>query len=363
MGSAFLRSIVKLSREVLNFSDIGIINLNEKLSSCNDYASKNTEIFEHLKAITMNKHDWAKTVIVLIRPYIPYKIDFPYGFGSYSAHYKQYPLGRNAAQLLAAFVEDAGFHASFDSGIPVKAAAFCAGLGKYGKNSLIYAKEYGSFITIHTVVTDALFDYDNTFSGVLTDCGNCNLCIDTCPTKAITCDGRLSKGRCLREHMMSKNCVPLEMRKLLGSCILGCDICQIVCPMNNDRYEKAVLPADEEAKAFDIVKILLDCNEIVDYIGSIIGANYAKNEQILSAAAITAGNMKEIKLTSHLTKLLNFPHPQVRAHAAWALAETDKESARYAIQDAIIKESDETVKLEMENLVSQIAATSTQRHI
>jgi len=334
MGSAFLRSIVKLSKEALGFSDIGIVSFNGNLSSCNDYAKKNKEIFEHLKATTINKHDWAKTVIVLIRPYIPYKPDFPYGFGFYSAHYKQYPLGRKAAQLLATFVEDAGFHASFDSGIPVKAAAFCAGLGKYGKNSLIYTKEYGSFITIHTVVTDALFDYDYTFSGVLTDCGNCNLCVDSCPTKAITSDGVLSKGRCLREHMMSKNCVPLEMRKLLGSCILGCDICQIICPMNMDRYEKAVLPPDDEAKAFDIAKILLNCNEIVDYIGNIIGANYAKKEQILSAAAIAAGNMKEIKLVPHLTNLLNFPHSQVRAHAAWALAEIDKKSAGEVVKIA-----------------------------
>jgi len=362
LGSAFLRSIVKLSREVLGFSDIGIISLNENLICDNDHALKNREIFEHLKVTTINKHDWARTVIVLIRPYIPHKVDFPHGFGYYSAHYKQYPLGRKATQLLASFIEDAGFRTTFDSGIPVKAAAFCAGLGKYGKNSLVYTKEYGSFITIHTVVTDASFDCDNILAGDISDCGNCNLCIDACPTNAIANDGGLSKGRCLREHMLPRNYIPLEMRKLLGSCILGCDICQIVCPANKDRYAEAVMPPDEEVKAFDIEKILSDCNEmdgIADYIGSIIGTNYAKKEQILSAATITAGNMKEIKLTAYLTKLLKFPHPSVRAHAAWALAETDAQSAKDALKDVIAEEADETVRFEMENLISLKEATCT----
>ena len=321
MGSCFLRSVVKLSREVLGFSDLGIIALNEHLTCDDVLASKNREIYEHLKTTTIDKYDWAKTVVVLIRPYIPYKIDFPLGFGSYSAHYKQYPLGRKAAELLASFIEDAGFHTIFDSVIPAKAAAFCAGLGKYGKNSLIYTKEYGSFITIHTVITDALFDYDNALTGTITDCGNCNLCIDACPTKAITYDDGFRKGRCLRKYMLSKDFVPLEMRKFLGKCILGCDICQVVCPMNKDRYTKAALPPDEEVKAFDIEKILADSdetNKLLDYIGSIVGINYAKREQVLSSSLIAAGNMKEFKFVPQLTKLLDHPNPSVREYAAWA---------------------------------------------
>jgi epoxyqueuosine reductase len=353
LGSAFLRSIIKLAREVLGFAEIGLISLNGNQSFLGDIDSKGSEIYDHLKTSVTSKHDWAKTVIVLVRPYIPYKAEFPYSFGVYSAHYKQYPMGRIAAGGLAEFIENTGYKAVFDSGIPVKPAAFCAGLGVYGKNSLIYTKVYGSFITIHTVVTDASFDHDNVTVGRVTDCGNCNICIDACPTKAIMDDGKLSKGRCLREHMLPKNFIPIEMRKLMGSCILGCDICQIVCPKNKKRYAEAILPPDSEIKAFDIEMILSDnknMDQTLDYIASIVGANYVKKELILSAAAITAGNMKETKFVPHLAKLLNHPNPSIRVHAAWALAETDAQSARDILEDAIREETDTTVRFEMEKL-------------
>ena len=355
MGSAFFRSIVRLSREVLGFSDIGIFSLDGNLISDQNNISKNREIYENLKTTTRSKHDWAKTIIVLIRPYIPYAIDFPHGYGIYSAHYKQYPNGRKSAQILESFIGDEGFRVSFDSAIPVKAVAFCAGLGRYGKNSLIYTKEYGSFITIHTVVTDAIFDYDDYSLGEVSDCGECNICIDSCPTKAIRSDGSLSKGRCLREHMQSKNIVPLEMRKLMDKCILGCDICQIVCPKNSDRYKEAVLPSDEEVKAFDIDNIISandESNNSLEFIGSIIGANYAKREQVLSTAAIIAGNMKEMRFFPKLIKLLNDVNPSVRVHAAWALHEIDKKSADDELKYAVSKEVDEGVRHEMESLLA-----------
>lgn len=330
MDSAFLSSILKLSREVLGFSDAGVISLNGNLNTVSNIDSKSREVYDDLKTSVINKHDWAKSVIVLVRPYLPYKTEFPYGFGAYSAHYKQYPIGRKAAGHLAEFIENAGHKAVSDSGIPVKPAAFCARLGKYGKNSLIYTKEYGSFITLHTIVTDASFDYDYTFFESLSDCADCILCVSACPAKAIMQNGQLSKDRCLREHMLPKNIVPSEMRKLMGSCILGCDVCQIVCPKNKDRYAKAILPPDDEVKAFDIQNILSDSDNIdciLDYIASIAGSNYAKKESILSAAAITAGNMREIKFVPLLAKLLNHPSPAIRAHAAWALAETETRSA------------------------------------
>ena len=355
MGSDFLRRIIKLSREVLGFSDIGLISLNANLRSKPDHDLKNREIYETLKTVVINKHDWAKTIIVLINSYIPYKTDFPHGYGLYSAHYKQYPKGRNATQILASFLEDAGFRASFDSVIPVKAAAFCAGLGKYGKNSLIYTKDYGSFVTIHTVVTDALLDYDNSLLGEVSDCEECNVCIDSCPTKAIVRAGSLSKGRCLREYMLSKNVVPLEMRKLMDKCILGCDICQIACPKNKERYKEAVLPSDEEVTAFDIANILSGNDESIkslDFIGSIIGANYAKREQVLATAAIIAGNMKEMRFSPKLIKLLSDINPTVRVHAAWALNEIDKKSAEDELKCAVSKEADEGVKLELESLLA-----------
>jgi len=354
LSIALLEKIESFAKEELGFAELGLISLNAEVNVTNGVDSKSLEVFNHLNTAVIKKHDWAKSVIVLIRPYTPYKTDFPHGYGSYSAHFKQFPLGRKASQILASFIEKEGYRAASDSGIPLKPAVFCSGLGFYGKNCVIHAKNYGSWMTIHSVATDIEFNHINVLAEQVTDCDDCEICIKVCPTKAIMHDGSLSKGRCLREHMLQKNFVPLEMRKLMGRCILGCDICQIVCPKNKNMNSKAILPPGDEVKAFDIESILTINSEmdgIPDSIKNLIGENYAKKESILSSTVIIAGNMKEMKFTPHFIRLLYHPYPFIRSHAAWALAETDARLAKEVLIEAIARETDETVRLEMEKLI------------
>ena len=61
-------------------------------------------------------------------------------------------------------------------------AAARAGVGFYGKNTMIITRRHGSWVVLGTLVTDV--EVESTARLDL-DCGDCRLCIDACPTRAL----------------------------------------------------------------------------------------------------------------------------------------------------------------------------------
>jgi epoxyqueuosine reductase len=114
-----------------------------------------------------------------------------------------------------------------------KAWAKEAGLGWIGKNSILINKERGSFLFLGELVVDIDLQYDIPFSEDF--CGNCRLCLDSCPTKAINENKTIDVRRCISWLTVeNKNPIPEEFRVEMKDRIFGCDICQDVCPWNKN---------------------------------------------------------------------------------------------------------------------------------
>jgi epoxyqueuosine reductase QueG len=64
--------------------------------------------------------------------------------------------------------------------------AISAGLGCYGKNGMIITPQYGPYVYLSMIITDAPLKPDDPFDEDL--CADCNLCVEACPTGA--CTGR-----------------------------------------------------------------------------------------------------------------------------------------------------------------------------
>jgi epoxyqueuosine reductase len=120
-----------------------------------------------------------------------------------------------------------------------------AGLGFYGKNTMLITREHGSWVVLGTLVTDVEIEPTAPLD---LDCGRCRLCIDACPTGALDEPGVLDANRCLSYWTQAPAPVPEEYRAELGASVYGCDICQDVCPWNSGvEKRRSWVPLPDEA--------------------------------------------------------------------------------------------------------------------
>jgi epoxyqueuosine reductase len=108
-------------------------------------------------------------------------------------------------------------------------AAARSGVGFYGKNTMLITRRHGSWVVLGTLVTDVEIEPTAPLD---TDCGECRLCVDACPTGALDEPGALDARRCLSYWTQAPAPIPEAYRPALGAQVYGCDICQDVCPWN-----------------------------------------------------------------------------------------------------------------------------------
>lgn len=99
--------------------------------------------------------------------------------------------------------------------LPHKTVALRAGLGFIGKNNLLVNEQYGCALVLGKVLTTAPFITMN-MSPKEPQCGDCSVCVDVCPTKALY--GKTWSVTTSRDEIM--------VRKLCNLCLK----CMLWCP-------------------------------------------------------------------------------------------------------------------------------------
>jgi epoxyqueuosine reductase len=115
-----------------------------------------------------------------------------------------------------------------------KAWAVRAGLGWLGKHSNVITQEYGSWVFIGELILNIELEHDDT--PVEDHCGTCTLCIDACPTAAITEPYVVDSNKCISYATIELRAPELPEEMDLAGWLYGCDVCQDVCPWN--RFEE-----------------------------------------------------------------------------------------------------------------------------
>jgi epoxyqueuosine reductase len=193
-----------------------------------------------------------------------------------------------------------------------------AGVGFYGKNTLLITRRHGSWVVLGTVVTTAEIERSAPLD---LDCGSCTRCIDACPTGALDDPGVLDSTKCLSYWSQAPGAVPAEYREEMGSYVYGCDICQDVCPWNRGTEKRragAGLPEDAEP-----VVSLVDWLEAADddlrtrYDRLYFPQNDPR--YLRRNALIAAGNSGEAALVPAVEHWRESDDDLLREHADWAL--------------------------------------------
>jgi epoxyqueuosine reductase len=117
-----------------------------------------------------------------------------------------------------------------------------AGLGWFGKNTMLINPKRGSFFFLGELLLDLELEPDEPFAS--DHCGTCRRCIDACPTGAIVDERVIDSNRCVSYLTIElRGEIPAEWHESIGEMEYGCDVCQDVCPWN----EKFSLPLSEDA--------------------------------------------------------------------------------------------------------------------
>lgn len=231
-----------------------------------------------------------------------------------------------------------------------------AGLGWFGKNTMLIHPRRGSWFFLGALLLDIDLDPDEAFE---TDhCGTCSRCLDACPTGALL--GREASGapvmdatRCISyltiEH---RGPIPRELRTAIGNRIYGCDICQEVCPFNGPKFAEASSEPDFKARAHTTDRTLIDLMAMDeaawDEFSRGSALRRAKRDGFMRNVAVALGNWGSAEAVPSLVSALVDTEPLVRGHAAWALGRIGTSAARAALDARLEVEVDLDVREEIE---------------
>ncbi len=245
-----------------------------------------------------------KSAIVMAFDYKPFKKLDAEEYVSIDAYYfisnKSYFLAKKLAKELT----EAGIDAKYRFDINYKKLANKAGFGSYGKNTLLYLNDYGSRFVMQVVEIEGEYKYNTEKSKPKMLCKNCNKCEVACPNGAIA--DEFIPENCLRHHMERGEHLEDALARKMGNKLLGCDICQTVCPMN--AHIKSITPVEEIKRILKIenlIKMLNSQANVKKELSPLIGINYSRLKKLLPQFIVNMSNNKTLS-EGIKTKLKSF---------------------------------------------------------
>lgn len=228
-----------------------------------------------------------------------------------------------------------------------------AGVGWYGKNGIIITERFGSWVVLGEIITELELDTDESLKR---DCGDCTICIDSCPTKAIVSPYVIDRTKCLQfisERVMK---IPLAFREKWEDRLYGCTTCQEVCPQNREVRPKKYKPEyGYIGSRIPLIPLLqITEGEFQNYFAYNQIAMRPR-EAIKRNAALALGNIGDSRAVVPLIKVLQEDDNSiVRGHTAWALGKIRGKKAKIALEKALKIEKDKEVREEIINALRMI---------
>ena len=205
-----------------------------------------------------------------------------------------------------------------------------AGLGWFGKNTMLIHPRRGSYFFLGVLLTDLPLEASVPFRE--DHCGTCRRCLDACPTGALL--GRDESGapvmdatRCISYLTIElRGPIPRELRPGIGNRVFGCDICQEVCPWNERFSAPTAEPAYSPRTELDNPGLIDLATRLLDMSGKAFQREFrdspvsrARRNGLLRNVCVALGNWGVKEAVPVLTRAASDHSELVREHARWAL--------------------------------------------
>ena len=324
------------------------------------YLSRRESAYEHPSAALKS----VRSLIVVGASYSPVDGSNQESFGSVSAYAKgkrdYHDVLREKLKLLSEVLHE--IHPGCRTRIIIDTApvlerdfAQRAGLGWFGKNTMLINRQIGSYFFIAAILTDIELAPDPPHES--SHCGTCTACLQACPTDAFEKPYVLDARKCISYLTIElrDQPIPEELRMGINDWLFGCDICQEVCPWNRKPWRgEPHPPVFEDLTSQDH---LLDAVSLLQMTEQEFEKQFAETPLMRPGragmarnAAIVIGNSENPRFTDLLIASLQDESPLVRGACVWALGRIHKSEAISVVESRVQSESDPIVIREIKKL-------------
>ena len=205
-----------------------------------------------------------------------------------------------------------------------------AGLGWFGRNTVLIHPRRGSYFFLGVLLTDLPLRPSAPFTE--DHCGTCRRCLDACPTGALL--GRDESGAPVMDARLCisyltielKGPIPRELRPAIGNRVFGCDICQEVCPWNERFAAPTTEPGYSPRTELDNPALIDLATRLLDMSGKAFLREFrdspvsrARRNGLLRNVCVALGNWGNEEAIPVLKRAARDRSEMVREHAQWAL--------------------------------------------
>ncbi len=192
-----------------------------------------------------------------------------------------------------------------------------AGLGWVGKNTMLISPKLGSYFLLGGIAMNIELSPD---APVTDHCGTCTRCLDACPTDAFPRERVLDASRCVAYfNIEHRTDIPDEFKEGVGDWVMGCDICQEVCPWNRFAKPGRTLPS--------AVPAAVPLDELLDLTWGQFRNRYggtplsrARKRSIERNALLAMGNSRDPRWRETLERYAKHSNALLARQARWSLA-------------------------------------------
>ena len=246
---------------------------------------------------------WANAIVALLYPYRPYADEIPV-----SGNYPTSNAAFHASNKLMKRLRADGVRIEREY-VPIRELLTRSGIGTSLKNGLTYIPGFGTRYAVQTLAADLPEpSFTPTQTPAPARCPTCHACERICPSGAISENGYDYKA-CARAYMGGDPMEDWVMDAM--TCILGCELCQKICP-----YNAGIEPIREMPDAFRLEEIL---SGHIKPVLEIVGTNLNKKGRIIQHACVIAAKQGRTDLIPLLEPWLTDEREGVRIAADYAL--------------------------------------------